>query len=36
MSKQIKRIHARIVFGGLVLLVGLAAWLFMGSYFSAR
>jgi hypothetical protein len=31
-----KSMHRRIVFGGLFLLVGLLAWLYMGSYFAAR
>lgn len=29
MPKSLKRIHARIVVGGLVLLVGFGAWLFL-------
>ena len=29
MTESVKRIRARIVFGGLVLLVGFGAWLFL-------
>jgi hypothetical protein len=36
MSKSMKTMHARIVFGGVVLLLGLLAWLYAGSYFAAR
>jgi hypothetical protein len=28
-TKSMNRIHARIVFGGVVLLVGFAAWIFL-------
>jgi hypothetical protein len=36
MSKSMKAIHMRIVFGGVVLLAALAAWLYEGSYWSVR
>ena len=29
MTKSINRIHVRIVFGGVVLLVGFVAWLYL-------
>jgi hypothetical protein len=38
MTKSINRIHARIVFGGVILLLGFVAWLYVmdGARFITR
>jgi hypothetical protein len=36
MSKGMKAIHTRIIVGGVVLLLGLVAWLYETSGFAAR
>jgi hypothetical protein len=36
MSKQMKAIHARIIIGGVILLLAAIAWLYETSFFAIR